>query len=398
MNQLESALILTLRDTIPWESALEIHSSGTLETIEPSLKFDAGKYQKRDRQLAFRDLINAAAVAEVSIRVSDVWNYRSIQPTLQGPVRKDLIDAATEQLFSGTNAAVRHVDYTSVPYDAAQFTDRYLYGRDSIIYEALAQACSIFADPPITSIDTTGSNIPAVSAWSLAEGVAVRADINRALALSRNLFKVPDRNLADRDNQMAAYVARMCQVLKAPFEFASRIYVQVSTVDPREPEIYVLIRVYWDADTQYATGDEVFYQTGWFRALVDNPGVPTVEGWEEIDGPSLRQFVAEPALTRRNRIVYDVQAKTLQWFRETTSLVHVPQIVALSIPGIAAGQTLDTLPQIPQAKDAQFWRGKAAQIVPPGEQLTDKIALDFTASDATTGGFTQVPAASLHRP
>jgi hypothetical protein len=399
MNQLESALILTLRETIPWESALIISSTGTLESIDPALKFDAGKYQKRDRQLAFRDLINAAAVAEVSIRVSDVWNYKAIQPVLQGPVGADLVNTPSEQLFSGTNAAVQHVSNTSVPYDAAQYADRYLYGRDAIIYEALAQASAIFTDPPITSIDSAGT-IPAVTAWSLADGLANRADINRALALNRDLFRNPDRNLADRDNQMAGYVARMCQVLKAPFEFASRIYVQVSTVDPREAEIYVFARVYWDADDDYVTGDEIYHETSWYRALVDDPGEPsdTSADWLAIDGPVERQFLAEPALSNRNRIVYNVEAKTLQWFRETTSLVHVPQIVALSIPGIAAGQTLDTLPQIPQAKDAQFWRSKAGQIVPPGEKITDELALDFTASDATTGGYTQIPAASLTVP
>jgi hypothetical protein len=399
MNQLESALILTLRETIPWESALIISSTGTLESIDPAAKFDAGKYQKRDRQLAFRDLINAAAVAEVSIRVAEVWNYKAIQPKLQGPVGSDLVNTASEQLFSGTNAAVQHVSNTSVPYDAAQFADRYLYGRDAIIYEALAQASAIFTDPPIVSIDAAGT-IPAVSAWSLAEGVAVRADINRALPLNRDLFKLPDQNLADRDNQMAGYVAKMCQVLKAPFEFATRIYVQVSNVDPREPEIYVFSRVYWDADDDYVTGDEIFHETSWYRALVDDPGEPsaTSSDWEAIDGPTERQFLAEPALSNRNRIVYDVEAKTLQWFRETTSLVHVPQIVALSVPGIAAGQTLDTLPRIPEAKDAQYWRSKAGQIVPVGEKVTDKIALDFTASDVVTGGYTQIPAASLTVP
>lgn len=399
MNQLESALILTLRETIPWESALIISSTGTLETIDPAAKFDAGNYQKRDRQLAFRDLINAAAVAEVSIRVSDVWNYKAIQPKLQGPVVKDLINVPSEQLFSGTNAAVQHVSHTSVPYDAAQFADRHLYGRDAIIYETLAQASAIFTDPPITSIDAAGT-IPAVTAWSLSEGVVVRADINRALALNRDLFKLPDQNLADRDNQMAGYVAKMCQVLKAPFEFATRIYVQVSNVDPREAEVYVFARVYWDADESYFTGDEIFHEVSWYRALVDDPGEPSATSaeWLAIDGPEERQFLAEPALSNRNRIVYNVEAKTLQWFRETTSLVHVPQIVALSVPGIAAGQTLDTLPRIPEAKDAQYWRSKAGQIVPPGEKIADEIALDFTASDATTGGYTQIPAASLTVP
>lgn len=394
MNQLESALILTLRETIPWESAIEISSAGTLEPINPAAKLDASKYQKRDRQLSFRDLVNAAAVAEVSIRVSDVWNYRAIQPKLQGPVGSDLVNNPSEQSFNGTSASVRHVGYTSVPYDAAQYSDKDLYGRDAIIYECLAQACSIFSDPPISSIDAAGT-IPAVTAWSLAEGLANRNDINSVLALNRDLFKLPDRNLADRDNQMAGYVAKMAQVLKNPFEFATRIYVRVSNVDTREPEIYVFARTYWDADEDYDAGDEVFHVNKWYRALAETSSEPPGSDWEEIDGPSERSFVAEPALSNRNRIVYNVAAKTLQWFRETTSLVHVPQIVALSIPGIAVGQTLDTLPQIPEAKDAQYWRQKAAQIVPPGERLTDSLALDFTASDRATGGYTQVPAASL---
>src|SRR6185295_3145635 len=157
MNQLESALIITLREGIPWQSALQISDAGTLTPVNPAAAFDPLKYQRRDRELGFRDMINAAAVAEVSIRVSDVWNYRAIQPTLQGPVRKDMANVPAEQSFSGTSAAVRHVGYTSVPFDASQFADKDLYGRDAIIYETLAQACAIFTDPPITSIDAAGT-------------------------------------------------------------------------------------------------------------------------------------------------------------------------------------------------------------------------------------------------
>ena len=396
MNQLEAALVIQLRETIPWESAIQIADAGTLTAIDPVVKFDPRKYQRRDRELAFRDLVNAAAVAEVSVRVSDVWNFSTITPVLQGPVGSDLVNVPSEQSFSGTAANVRHVSYTSVPFDAAQYADKDLYGRDAIIYETLAQACSIFTDPPVTPIDMAGT-IPQPSAWSLAQGEAVRADINSALPWSRDLFKRPDQNLADRDNQVAGYVARMAQVLKDPFAYANRIYVQVSRVDPREPEIYVLARTYWEAG-DYEAGDQVFYVNSWYEALVDTNEAPTSTDWEAIDGPTLRTFVAEPALSNRNRIVYDTEGKTLQWFRELSNLVHVPQIAALSIPGIAVGQVLDTLPQIPDARDAQYWRLKAGQINPVGEKLTDEINIDFTATDIVTGGYTQVPGASLTVP
>jgi hypothetical protein len=398
MNQLESALIITLREGISWQSSLQISDAGTLTPVNPAAVFDPLKYQRRDRELAFRDMINAAAVAEVSIRVSDVWNYKSIQPVLQGPVRKDLVNAPDEQSFSGTAAAVRHVGYTSVPFDAAQYADKDLYGRDAIIYETLARACSIFEDPPISPIDSAGT-IPQVTPWSLAEGQNVQADINYALPLNRDLFKNPDRDLADRDNQMAGYVANMVQVLKNPFEHAERLYIEVSGTDPREPELYVYARTLWESGETYVTGDEVYYLTGWYRALTETDELPTTTSdWETIDAPSERVFLAEPALSNRNRIVYNVEAKTLQWFRQLSNLVHVPQIVALSIPGIATGQTLDTLPRIPEAKDAQFWRSKASQIIPTGEQLTDTLALDHTASDKASGGYIQIPAASMTVP
>jgi hypothetical protein len=398
MNQLESALVITLRESIPWEASLEISDAGTLTVIDPVAVFDARKYQRRDRELSFRDMVNAAAVAEISIRVSDVWNYKAIQPRMQGPVSKDMANVPDEQSFSGTAASVRHVGYTSIPYDASQITDKDLYGRDAIIYQALADACSIFEDAPISSIDSAGT-IPRVSAWSLASGTNAQADINTALPLGRDLFKKPDSNLADRDNQMAAYAAQIAQVLKNPFQYASRIYVQVSNVDPREPEIYAYARRYYVSGDSYAVGDEVFYQTSWYRALSATTTVPTnAAAWVSVNSPVEREFVSEPALSNRNRIVYNTQSKTLQWFREVTNLVHVPEIVALSIPGIAVGQTLDTLPKIPEGKDAQYWRTKASQIVPPGEQLADELSLDFTASDKVTGGYTQIPAASMTVP
>lgn len=398
-DQLESALVIVLRNKIPWESALEISSAGTLTSIDPAT-FSHVDYQARDRQLAFRDLTTAAAVIEASVEVSNVWGFTAPRPRLEGPARKELVNAPIEQSFSGTHGSVRHVGQTSIPWDAARYADKDLYGRDAIIYETLAKAVTaVFAtDPPVNTIDMAGT-VPQTSIWSTAEGLGVQADINSALALNRDLFKLPDQNLADRDNQLAAYVSQMCQALKNPFRFATRIYVETTGADEREPEVYVLARNYFVSGTQYSIGDEVFYQDRWYRATAVTTDTPSSSAnWTEIDEQTERTWLAEPSLSNRNRIVYDINSQTLQWFRETLNSVHVPQIFALSIPGIDPGQVLTTLPRVPDPRDAQYWRTKAAHIIPAGPMYTEELSLDFTASDQVSGGYTQIPAASLTVP
>lgn len=356
-DQLESALVLALRNTIKWESAVETSASGTLTPVDPNLPFDSKTYQARDRQLAYRDLIVGAAVVEVSVQVGDVWNYSAIKPGLQGPAEFTLPFVGSE---AGTlSSQVRHVTNVSIPYDAARYADADLYGRDAVIYEVLARACNAtFADPSIPVIDATGTVIPSTSIWSLAEGVARQYDINATLPLDRALFKVPDQNLADRDNQLAGYVAQLAQVLKNPFDHALRLYVQIEgngTVQ-REPDIYAL------------TSD---------------------------DGTN-RVFQTEPALPGANQIIYDTYAHTLQWVRERVDEIHVPQIYAMVIPGIEFGQSIETLAEVPQRKDAQYWRGKAGQIEPEGVKLSDtNIYLTNTNSDATVGGYDQYGSASF---
>lgn len=361
-GQFESTLVLAVRDRIKWESALDAPSQGTLTPLDPSLAIDPLVYQERDRQLADRDLIVGAAVVDTSIQISNVYNYPAVKPKLQGPVTKDLPFVAAEITSSGTASQVRHVKNSSVPYDASRYADSDLYGRDALVYEVLARACEqAFVDPPISRIDSAGTIFPDLTAWSLAEGNANPADINPALALNRDLFKVPDQNLADRDTVLATYVANLAQVLKNPFTKALRIYVKVEgpNNEEREPDIYVLI---------------------------SDDGVNRV--WR-----------GEPALTNRNRIVYNIANKTLQWIRESVDEVHVPQIYAMTIPGIDAGQLLSTLAQVPETKDAQYWRQKAGRIVPDGEQLSSTgLYLHWTSSDAASGGITQVDAASLTAP
>jgi len=360
MNQLESALVIALRDTIKWESAIVAPASGTLTPVAPSLPFDAVTYQERDRQLAYRDLILGAAVVEVSVQVGDVWNYSVLKPTLQGPAPFALPFVGTE---AGTlSSQLRHVTNVSIPYDAARYADADLYGRDSLVYEILARACAnTFINPSIPQIDTTGTVIPSTSIWSLGQGTPMQADINTVLPLNRELFKNPDRNLADRDNQMAGYVARLAQALQNPFASALRLYVQIDAFGTvqREPDIYALT----------------------------------------YDDGTHRVFQTEPALPGANQIIYNTAASTLQWIRERVDEVHVPQIYAMVIPGIEFGQTIETLAEIPDRQDAQYWRGKAGQLEPVGVQLSDTDAyLTTTNNDAVDGGYMQYGSVSLTVP
>lgn len=366
MNQLESALVIALRDTIKWESAgtgsdtFYVAASGSLTPVNADLPFDARVYQSRDRQLAYRDLIVSAAVVEVSIQVGDVWNYSTLKPNLQGPAPFTLPHLDAE---AGTySSQVRHVLNTSIPLDAARYADADLYGRDSLVYEILARACgSIFTEPSIPRLDPLGNTIPNTSVWSLAQGAPAQTDINAVLPLNRDLFKNPDMNLADRDNQLAGYVSRLAQVLKNPFENALRLYVQIESFGTieREPDVYALIS---DDGTQ-------------------------------------RIFQTEPALSGANEIIYHAQHKTLQWIREDLNEVHVPQIYAMVIPGVELGQNIETLAQVPDRKDAQYWRGKAKLLKPTGLEIKDTdLYLTTTNNGSVIGGLMQRDTASLTVP
>ena len=348
-------MVIALRDTIKWESSRQVEPP----SVDPAAPLDPALYQMRDRALAFRDLIVGAAIIEAAIHVSDVYNYSAGHPALQGPVVPTL--AFTGSNTGNLNSQVRHVLNTSIPWDAARYADCDLYGRDALAYEVLARACEqAFVDNPVPRLDSTGTLIPDTNIWSLAEGAPARADINPALPLDRSLFKTPDQNLADRDNQLAGYVAQIVQRLKNPFAYALRLYVQVVTGGQleREAEIY---------------------------ALISDDGVRRV-------------YQAEPALSHANQIVYNHAHKTLQWVREFVDEIHVPQIFALEIPGIASNQFLQTISTAPNPQDCQFWRGKAAQILPNGQSVTDVSNVEFTYDGNTTGGLLQIPSASLTAP
>ena len=354
-DQLESALVIALRDVIRWESA----TKSELPVVDPALPFDPLSYQGRDRALAFRDLLVGAAVIQASIQVSDVYNYETLKPSLQGPVPNTFNFYGT--VAGNLNGQVRHVAQTSVPYDAARYADADLYGRDALVYQILARACSeAFSSNPVPTLDPAQGTIPDTSIWPLADGQEIRADVNAALPLNRDLFKNPDSNLADRDNELAGYVARMVKILKNPFLHALRLYVQTTLNGKveREPDIY---------------------------ALTSDDGINRV-------------FQTEPAISSANKIVYNVPSQTLQWFRESSDEVHVPQIYALAIPGVDPGQLVQTLPAVPGLQDAQFWRTKASLLLPYGEFRSNEFWLPTTSTTSTSGGFAQSSGISLPVP
>ena len=429
-DALESALIIELTDAIKWGAALPVAdtTTGRMTQVDPGQPFNVLDYARRDREFQHRDMINAMAVAKVSLHAQTVWNGTMVFPRLQGATSLTNSTGTNIQLpidpqelpspLPVASTQVMLVGNGSVPYDAVRVTDKGLYSRDVLLYETLARAASIFPDPPVRQNDAGGSTVGSTSVWTVGDpgyrwrggwligttyikndgvqsagisyictvdsslghipasypdewslapgpGAANFPDAipNAAQALDAPLFTTPDRHLMGQDNQVAAYVARIAQALKNPFSFATRIYVSVTGADVRESETYVLTNDVYTYATSYAAGQELLYLGLWYRANYTTGDIPLgSSAWTPISGPSTRQFIADPSLANRNRIVYNIASRTLQWFREDTESIHVPQIVGFYVPGVLPNQYLSTNPLVPEPKDAQFWRQKAGRV------------------------------------
>ena len=245
-------------------------------------------------------------------------------------------------------------------------TDVNLYNRDLMLYETLARAAAIFpTGQTINRIDPGSNYIGSTSVWATAQGTNIPKVINAAEPMNQAAFRDPDVYLAERDNQVAAYIARVAKALQNPFDYATRIYVQINAPGgsySQESETYVLTNNIFIVGNTYTAGEQVFYQGVWYTALATTTDTPPSSNWSTLSAPTLRQFLADPSLSSRNRIIYDTAAKTLQWFRETLDLVHIPQIVGFYVPGIFPGQTIQTVADIPEKKDARFYLQKAARV------------------------------------
>jgi hypothetical protein len=476
-KSLESALIIDLTPSLEWGAALPVVnlSAGTLTPVDENARLDITQYARRDREFQHRDMINAAAVAKVAVHAQTVWNGVVDYLRMQGNAGVMDSTGTNVQLPLDTselvvpitgNGTVSYVLNSSVPYDAVRITDKDLYARDTLLFETLARAASIFPYPPITQNDPSGTVVGSTSIWTTGDP-AVKADDsipNAAQALNTALFTGPDAKLTERDNQIAAYVARLAQALKNPFAFATRIYVAINGVDTRESETYVLTDNVYVQGQSYSTGDELTYAKSptpsgtdtvsvglgeatfsttaylagdssdigrtitlasgevfvitapvsttvchatpdvsvagslftisnpkkWYRANYTTSDVPGGVAWAVITTPSRRQFLAEPCLSNRNRIVYSVPSSTLQWFRESLDTVHVPQIVGLLVPGILPGQSIETIPVVPESKDSQFYRQKAGRVVLDTGIWSAGTSIYPTAGPQTDGGIDSI--------
>ena len=378
-GQIESALLIELDRSIRWEASLNTNGgvSGKLTVVDPNASFDATKFNRRDRELAYRDMINANAVVKVGLEIASIFGGAVDIPRVEGSTDTTLPYAASD--LGQTNSQVVHIKHAHVPANALA-VDMDLAGRDALLYDTLAKACQTFENPPLTPLVPP---VAEVTAWSKGEAQTDRQDIATALPLNRDLFGDADKHLTSRDNQVAAYASRLCQVLKNPFAYATRLYVEIGGVDEREVEVYNLIKPPYVLGSRYNAGDEVWYHGQWWQASSETADVPAVTSlyWTAVNESSSRIWTAEPSLPDRNRIVYNVADKTLKWYRENNDVSSVPQLFALSVPGIFEYQTVNTLLGIPEHRDSQFWRKKAARIVFAGTQLQD---MAFVIN--TTGG------------
>ena len=198
-------------------------------------------------------------------------------------------------------------------------SDRQLYSRDVLLYEALARAAAIFETPPIDSI------APAITlsdAWSLAEGSDKSASVSGSLPLKVDLFKLPDVELTGRDNAVAGLISRLAFELSDVYNRATRLLVQVTDPDgDREPEVYAL----------------------------------------KSDDGTDRTFVVTPGLPGRNSIVYNKINHTVTWFGESYDdhgTVPFSGKLALTLDDT----TLEVHGALPIKLDSQFYRQKSARL------------------------------------
>lgn len=336
---IQSASILPLVEVMDWGRAVP---PGTLLTpVDLPQGIDVASYRRRDQELAYRDLVLGALLTEVVIQVGDVWQFRAMRPQLAATVAGDLeyetVDSPAAPSAPGSTTFVTN---SSVPKDAI-LTDQNLYARDLVLHDALRSAASILTDSPLTSLLTLAPS----DAWSLATGIRHQlACAGFNFPLNPDLFRRPDRNLADRDNQLAVFIAQLQGALANIFARAGRLLVKPPG---QEPEVYVLT-----SETDEARIWSAF------------PLLP--------DG--------------RLQVRYDKAAQTVTWLGEEPVAAN-PMPQALTFP--VAGGELTVLGAVPATPDSEFYRQKAARL--HTRPYTDRIIFQTSAPEfyLTSGGIYQ---------
>jgi len=313
---LQSVRIIPLPTTLTWgQSRIP---GDALTTVNVNTGIDAPAYAARDFELAYRDVILMALLSEISVQAAETFGLDTTRLAIQGVPVGELQALSSDTGTLAFPGAVAHVKPSSRPI-AAITTDRQLYARDVLLYEALVKVASIFEDPSINSIV---AGVTPTDVWSLAEGKTKRSSVNGSLPLSVAMFKEPDQFLTDRDNKVATAIANVAYELNDLYNRATRLFVKVNDIDgQRESELYVF----------------------------------------KSDDGRYRSFVTLPGLVDRNRIVYDRQQRTVTWFGETFDGSGAAAFNSNLALTFSAGNLL-VRGALPEYEDAQFWRQKSNRL------------------------------------
>lgn len=318
-GNLTSALAIKLNRLLPWGHAT-VSSDLLPAPADLGSPFDHSVYAARDSQLAYRDFIVAAAASKLAMLANDLYGGRFTRIALPATVIGELSTEDTDFGYS-TPGSVRQVAPGDAPLSALQ-TDIDLAARDALIYSLLYNAAAVAFEPnPLGQLAETPADISDV--WSLASGQPSYATVSAGRWLDQNLFNLPDFDLADRDNQLAAWAARLVRELYNPLDIATRV-----------------------ALTAAANGQVSEFE--FYNLSSDDGRFKVFSGW--------------PNIPSRYRLTYDSLLKTINWTGEAESVTGSPKPVAQSFV-TAAGSYVALSRLVPGPPDCEYYRQKSARLI-----------------------------------
>lgn len=409
-----SGVISTVLTSLPVsEGSLSITSNGFATTddgqgkIIPTAKYLSGTINYLTGELYVKTT-GLAATATVA------WTYPLYLRTDSGDLNGDQ-DTNAPGGYSG----VRFVNNSSAA-NGALITDRDLCRRDLILYEILCSAASLIKR--VKTEDPFGSPVSVVLFPPATSGVTIDQNWSRALgsktsklarfgeAYNPEVFRVPDRGLAFRDNVLAKYVAELSEMLSFS-ETSSSVVGHLATEDNVDLTTEDNIELDPEAAVNIVTrsGFANFYEIA-NRLLVrisdtESAGLvlPGSDGGDTTDriytrepesyilvyeDSNIKRWAATPVLSGdRLSLVYDKAMRTLRWFSEDPAQVHHPQEAAKTVAGMRQSQSIEVITALPTIPDAAFYKQKCSVYRGTGfeetvtESRTFNLANDADAID-----------------
>lgn len=367
--------------------------------------------------------------------------YKSVKYLEASAADVDVGQSAVPGGLSG----VQHVDNLDVPDPGALRADKHLYRRDLVLYEVLQLAADIFrrlqlgqpyddlkAASPVPATDQASSAWPHWTQqlynqrWSRALGQESLAQVDGSLRWSPQVYQDPDRNLAQRDNALAWYVAQLSLLLgfqaelhsdQGPLltersvvittetgvpiltERAGDVFTRTGSCELYERANRLVVRVVDSTPGGYLLterGERILTELGtplWIASpeslalspAVDSPAVPTHWSREPVsyllayEDANYRVFQAAPMAGHGElRLIYDRLRRAIQWRTEQLEQVHQPREAAPVFEGLRERQAVEVVVDCPTNRDAAWCRQQAALWQPTGvqEELYQDVPMD----------------------